>query len=270
MARLLEPRACKPNAWIGWCKTGAKLARRAAPAVLPQLLLMALVLGTVARHPLGLLALLVLSGFWQAATLTVLEKAAAGERPDLWTWLGAFARFAQDRSSQAWRQVKVRFVVTLVLLAFFMLLSALAKTVIAGAPPSPTPPAPLPAWLAVLQHPAWLALAGWCIVWLGSWVFQKQGVTSMTNMLVRRHDLTWPQADALCDRARDLNKVSMLSMVAPFMILQFLLVVLPVLIPLVELLWSAMVTVMARDIFEQEPDLAPVLAPVAVGNLVQA
>ena len=270
MPQTLEPRQAPPHAWRRWIKDGGKLAWRVAWAVLPVSVLMGLAGGWVARQGMGVgfIAVMALTGLWQAMLLSTAEKAARGQRVNVGTPFQGLTEFWCLPGGQAQLQMKIRAffpAVLFVLLAAFLGIVGLLVKATNGSVDIETTAAAVPA-TSSLELLSGLAVL-WGVAFFWSWVLQRGYQTAMTNMLVRRHGLDWDSACALDERARDLNGKNLLPIAMLFIVGYACLAFAPLLVFVVELVWVCIVTVAARDVFEQQESLAPMEVPAATGAL---
>ena len=273
MAQMLDPRVTDPQAWRRWLKEGSKLGWRVWLTLLPLSVLLGLGAGWVTRQGwgAGMILIIALSGLWQAMLLATAEQAAAGKRVDIGTAIGGLMAFWRLEGKQAQRQIKVRATVMALGLAVVVLflLVVFAVMALVGPPPG-TAEAPPPVVRSTFQQVSSVA-GSWATVFLWSWLLQRGGQTAMTNMLVRRHGMDWESAKRLDDLCASRNAHNLRPLAFAFLVVPLVMIFSPLLIFVIELVWVSVVTVAARDIYENKEALDPVEARVTEtsGQMVQ-
>ena len=261
MPRLLEPRQVAPGAYKRWLKESVRLAGRVWMSLLAFSLLVGLLGGWLAHQGffVGFVVCVTAFGLWQALLLHTAERAAAGKRVTVGDGVDGVLAFWSLPGRQAQFQLKVRLICSVLFYVLFLVVFLLpmlwytashpeiAAEVAQQAPPS--------------GHPVWrllLAMAGgWVLVFFWSWVNQRGGILSPANMLVRKHGLDWDMALALWERAVRLNYLQLRPLYWVFFGVLVAMLWLPVLVFPLEVFWVCLVTVAARDMFEQEEALSP-------------
>lgn len=256
MSQFLEPRSLPNDVWKRWWRQGARLAVRSAPTLLPLVVLVGLAVGTFSQALFGVGAFLFLavSGMWQAMLLSLLEQSARGKRLDLGMAWQALLDFLALPGRIAQQQLTVRFAWSLAAVGGLFVLVWLAQQLIVPTDPPPAPRAPPSQW-----EELFFVVRDWGLVFIWSWVLQVGGTTSMSNYLVRNYGLTWEQAHELNQRAVRKN-LGLSALKLSFLFVMFSVMFGIVFTFVLEILWLAIMTVAARDLFEQKDALDPVEA----------
>lgn len=269
MSQLLDPRTTPPNAWKRWFRVGAKLGWRVWLTILPLSLVVGLAGGWMSTQlwGLGVMLLTAVSGLWQAVLLHTAEQAARGKRVDVGTaWDGLMALWRLPER-QAVRQIRARAIVSVVLFSVLMLLFVLPLYwFMSQNPPAAETPAAAPTALTMFFQYAGV----WGTVFLWSWLLQRGGSVAMTNMLVRQHGMDWEAAHALNEKAYHRNRHNLQPLSMIFIAMAMLLFFAPWVVFLLEVVWASVITVAARDIFENKEALETQEARVTSSSLATA
>lgn len=260
MSRLLEPRSTPEGAWKRWSKTSLKLTGRLWLSALPLTLTVGLLVGWGFWETglwLGLL-LLPFTGLWQAALLTLAERAAAGKRVTVGDAWEGVATFCRQCPKQVGEQLRDRTLLGVGALAAFGVIIGLAwvleyflgpRAVSAATPEKTLGP------LAELAEYASL----WALMWIWAWGCQRGGYLSGVQSLVRRYGLSWQEAELIWNRAFQLNRHNLAPFVLPALLVSQLMLFVPYIawaMFLAEIWWACVVAVMMRDVFEHQDALA--------------
>lgn len=273
MSNTAEPRIVEPNSWKRWWRVGAQLGWRVWLTILPLSLIVGVGASWLSLQMwgLGFFVLMALSGLWQAALLHTAERAASGKRVDVSTPVEGWLSMWRLPQKQAVEQIKVRTVVSVVMTALLTLLVLLPVYLFSAvndpgvAAKTPPDQDDVTALKLFFQ-----CAANWVVVFLWSWLFQRGGSVSMANMLVRKYQLGWEEAHALVERAVSRNRSNFIALAMSFVVITVLMFLAPWLVFLAEVMWACVITVAARDIFEQKEDLDPQEARVSATSLATA
>ena len=269
MSHLLEPRTTPPNAWKRWLRVGAKLGWRVWLTILPLSLIVGLAGGWMSTQLLGfgVLLLTTVSGLWQAMLLHTTEQAARGKRVDVGTaWDGLMALWRLP-GGQAIQQIRARAIVSVLVFSLLMLLFFLPLYWFA----SQNPEAAKAPEKAVTGVMLFFQYAGvWGTVFLWSWLLQRGGSVAMANMLVRQHGMDWESAHALSEKAQSRNRHNLQPLSMIFIAMAMVLFFAPWMVFLLEVVWASVISVAARDIFENKEALEPQEARVSTTSLATA
>lgn len=273
MSNTAEPRIVEPNSWRRWWRVGAKLGWRVWLTILPLSLIVGVGASWLSLQMwgLGFFVLMALSGLWQAALLHTAERAASGKRVDVSTPVEGWLSMWRLPQKQAIEQIKARgvisvvaaLVMTVLVLVPVYLFMAFGETGVTAKTPSA--PEDATALKLFLQ-----CAANWVVIFLWSWLLQRGGSVSMANMLVRKYQLSWEEAHALVERAVSRNRSNFMALAMSFVVITVLMFLAPWLVFLAEVMWACVITVAARDIFEQKEALDPQEARVSATSLATA
>ncbi len=275
MSGTLQPRQTAPGAWKRWLKEGARLGGRVWMSLLALSLLVGLSGGWVAHQLmfLGFVGCITAFGLWQAMLLHTAERAAAGKRVTVGDALDGLLGFWRLPGHQAQYQLRVRLICCLICYALFMLVFVAPLLWFLHTNPDVLQELSQQRngskVLGVWDHVFFMA-RGWALVFFWSWINQRGSILASTSMLVRRYGMEWDLAHALWERAVRLNAHNLKPLYGVFFVLLLGMFLVPVLVFPLEVMWVCVVTVAARDMFEQEEALAPQEARVSVGGLAGA
>ena len=242
MTTTLKPRQVDENAPKRWVKEGFGVFKRTYMVLLPLSLLVGLGVGYLLFTNLLVFAPFVvgLSGLWQALMLHVSEEAAKGKRVTIQTAFEGLLLFAQAPNNVMKRQIMVRFLVSGAVCWSFLLL-----VIFFGGEAKPERVRTLFEIFSLMSD-RWLTF----FIWV--WAFQRCGIFSFLNPLVRRFGMEWDMATALTIQGQQTNQHCRSKVTFVFFLPVFTIVFAPYLIFFFDIFWSGFITVAYRDIFEHE------------------